>query len=441
MGSLAEEIRVIDADTHLTEVHDLWTKRAPARYKDRVPHVVEIDGRPTWVAEGSPIGFAGGGGVLDREGNKHAFNDSMLVWGIDRVHEGAYNPEVRLQVMDECGIYAQVLYPQWIGLGGQNLSKLVIDPELRRLCIEIYNDFSAELQDWSNTRLLPMPIMPAWDVDECVREAERIAALGLRGINMTTDPQEMGAPDLANRAWDALWEVCAENRLPVHFHIGASLTAMSFYGQYFWPSQHDYVKGAIGGSMLFLGNARDRHQHHLRRHFRPASRPQDGLCRERHRGGSHSSSKRWTTSCGRTPRPRPPNSGACRRNTSRTTGTAPTGSSGTAETCSTSSTPSARTTCCSRPTSPTRRACIRRRWRPIEERCAPSARRPGARFSAITPPNSTDCKGEPWAPLFLLAAKGTGAQGDDRPATPDGNLCCLQAWPGTDREETDYQHG
>jgi predicted TIM-barrel fold metal-dependent hydrolase len=256
MGSLAEEIRVIDADTHLTEVHDLWTKRAPARYKERVPHVVEIDGRPTWVAEGSPIGFAGGGGVLDREGNKHAFTESMLVWGIDQVHEGAYNPEVRLQVMDECGIYAQVLYPQWIGLGGQNLSKLVIDPELRRLCIEIYNDFSAELQDWSNTRLLPMPIMPAWDVGECVREAERIAALGLRGINMTTDPQEMGAPDLANRAWDALWEVCADNLLPVHFHIGASSTAMSFYGQYFWPSQQDNVKGAIGGSMLFLGNAR-----------------------------------------------------------------------------------------------------------------------------------------------------------------------------------------
>ena len=174
MGSLAEEIRVIDADTHLTEVHDLWTKRAPARYKGpRSPS--GGDRRQADVGGQVVVGFAGGGGVLDREGNKHAFNDSMLVWGIDRVHEGAYNPEVRLQVMDECGIYAQVLYPQWIGLGGQNLSKLVIDPELRRLCIEIYNDFSAELQDWSNTRLLPMPIMPAWDVDEYVREAQRIA--------------------------------------------------------------------------------------------------------------------------------------------------------------------------------------------------------------------------------------------------------------------------
>jgi predicted TIM-barrel fold metal-dependent hydrolase len=42
----------------------------------------------------------------------------------------------------------------------------------------------------------------------------------------------------------------------VHFHIGASLTAMNFYGNYFWPSQHEYVKPAIGGTLLFIGNAR-----------------------------------------------------------------------------------------------------------------------------------------------------------------------------------------
>jgi predicted TIM-barrel fold metal-dependent hydrolase len=31
---------------------------------------------------------------------------------------------------------------------------------------------------------------------------------------------------------------------------------MNFFGQYFWPSQDEYVKPAIGGSMLFIGNAR-----------------------------------------------------------------------------------------------------------------------------------------------------------------------------------------
>ncbi len=80
--------------------------------------------------------------------------------------------------------------------------------------------------------------------------------MGSRGINMTSDPQDLGSPDLANRAWDPLWEVCADLHLPVHFHIGSSNTAMDFYGNYFWESQDEYVKPAIGGSMLFINNAR-----------------------------------------------------------------------------------------------------------------------------------------------------------------------------------------
>ena len=44
--------------------------------------------------------------------------------------------------------------------------------------------------------------------------------------------------------------------MPVHFHIGSSNTAMDFYGNYFWASQDEYVKPAIGGAMLFLNSAR-----------------------------------------------------------------------------------------------------------------------------------------------------------------------------------------
>ena len=73
---------------------------------------------------------------------------------------------------------------------------------------------------------------------------------------MTSDPQDLGAPDLANRAWDPFWEVCSGLELPVHFHIGASVTGMTFYGKYPWESHADNTKLAIGGTLLFIGNAR-----------------------------------------------------------------------------------------------------------------------------------------------------------------------------------------
>jgi predicted TIM-barrel fold metal-dependent hydrolase len=161
----------------------------------------------------------------------------------------------RLEVLDECRIDHQVIFPSTIGLGGQDLG-VVDDPALCRLAIELYNDQMAEIQAESGNRLLPMPLMPAWDVDTCVAEAERVAALGARGVNMTSDPQDLGAPDLANRAWDPFWETCTELELPVHFHIGASVTAMSFYGKYPWDSHPMNTKLAIGGTLLFIGNAR-----------------------------------------------------------------------------------------------------------------------------------------------------------------------------------------
>jgi predicted TIM-barrel fold metal-dependent hydrolase len=250
-----ERLAVLDADSHLTDVDDLWTKRAPAAYKDQILHVENVDGERTWVVEGLAVGKAGGGSTIDRAGVKHPFQESMVEWDFERAHVGAWDIDTRLEVLDSMGIQHQVLYPNALGLGGQALAD-VKDPVLRNLCVEIFNDSRAEIQSNTNNRLLPMPILPSWDIDACVREAQRLSDMGLRGVNMTSDPQDLGSPDLANRAWDPLWEVCADLELPVHFHIGSSLTAMNFFGQYFWESQHEYVKPAIGGAMLFIGNAR-----------------------------------------------------------------------------------------------------------------------------------------------------------------------------------------
>src|SRR5215467_6101760 len=133
MTALANDgIRIIDADTHYTEPYDMWTSRAPVAFKERVPHVEQIEGQPTWVVDGESLGFARGGGVVDKDGGKLPFLESMEK-GQDWVHPGAFDPKARLQVMDESGIYAQVLFPSIIGLGGQSVNGTVGDPELRKV--------------------------------------------------------------------------------------------------------------------------------------------------------------------------------------------------------------------------------------------------------------------------------------------------------------------
>lgn len=246
---------VVDADSHWSEPPDLFTSRAPEKYRDRVPRVEFIDDQATWVFDGHPVGRAGAGAVIGRDGKKADSATALDGWINKDAHLGAWDPTERLKVLDEFSIDAQVIFPSTIGLGGQDLG-MVDDEALRRATVEIYNDGMIEIQKSSGDRLLPMPLMPAWDIDACVYEAERMANLGARGINMTSDPQDLGSPDLANRAWDPFWEVCADRQLPVHFHIGASITAMTFFGNYSWASQARGTQLAIGGTMLFIGNAR-----------------------------------------------------------------------------------------------------------------------------------------------------------------------------------------
>jgi uncharacterized protein len=254
MAPLAD-LSVIDTDTHLTEPHDLWTSRAPRGYEDRVPHVVEVDGQASWAIDDQVLGRAMPAAVVDRAGNR-CRGSEFLSWMIDDVHPGAYDLPARLAVMDEVGIYAQIVYPNVAGFGGQKFAD-VQDPELKLMCVRIYNDAMAEMQDASGGRFFPMALLPWWDVDASVAEAERASEMGMRGVNMTSDPQaSCPLPDLGDRVWDRLWEVCSDLALPAHFHIGASQTTMVWYGTSPWPSLGNDQKLGIGSAMMYITNAR-----------------------------------------------------------------------------------------------------------------------------------------------------------------------------------------
>jgi len=141
-----------------------------------------------------------------------------------------------------------------VGLGGQNFGSME-DRAAAEMAIQVYNDVEAEMQSESGNRLLPLPLMPAWDVDKCVAEAKRCAATGMRGINMTSEPSDVGGVDLGRPEWDPFWETCEDLQLPLHFHIGASATAATFHSAYTWKSHNDDLKLAMGGAMQFIGNA------------------------------------------------------------------------------------------------------------------------------------------------------------------------------------------
>src|SRR4051812_45870169 len=180
-----------DADTHVSEPPDLWTSRVPARHGDLVPRVVtDQRGTQRWVV-----------------GDKRLFpvaQFAMAGWGeyvpghpptLDDAHRAAFDPVARLRHMDENGIYAQVLFPNLVGFFIGAFVDLH-EPALMLACVQAYNDFIAEFASHDPERLLPLMMLPYWDIDASTREIDRCLELGHRGILAAGRLDGVGLPAL-----------------------------------------------------------------------------------------------------------------------------------------------------------------------------------------------------------------------------------------------------
>src|SRR5580700_4989305 len=121
-------IKVIDVDTHLSEPYTLWTARASGKWKDRVPQVKTVDDKRQWVIDGKTVmGPVSAVSCVSADGEKSR-GIEFFKWALEDVHAGSYDVKPRLEFMDGEGIWAQILYPNLLGFGGQRAASF--DPDL-----------------------------------------------------------------------------------------------------------------------------------------------------------------------------------------------------------------------------------------------------------------------------------------------------------------------
>jgi len=217
MTDLFERHRVIDADSHVTEPADLWTSRVASRWGDAIPHIKKVPGtqKEFWWLAGKPVHPVGSTALAGFDGTLPECPDTM-----EDCPPGAYDAAERLAYLDREGIHAQVLYPNVGGFGSGTFLKLE-EPELMLACVRAYNDFIVEWASLDPKRLLPTMATPFWDVAASVREIERCAGLGHRGVLFGSQPQIFGEPELASPHWDPVWAAAQDAGLPISFHIGS----------------------------------------------------------------------------------------------------------------------------------------------------------------------------------------------------------------------------
>ena len=232
--------KIISIDDHVVEPAHVWDTWLPERFKAAGPRVERRgvakinwtgaavykeefdDASPhkadTWIYEDlvythkrmvAAVGFP---------------RDEMTMTPItyDDMRPGCYEPKARLEDMDVNHVEASACYPTFPRFCGQTFSEGK-DKDLGLACVEAYNNWMVE--EWcgdSKGRLIPICLIPLWDIELAVAEVRRNAARGVRAVAFSEIAAVLGLPSIHSGYWDPFFAVCEETGTVVCMHIGSS---------------------------------------------------------------------------------------------------------------------------------------------------------------------------------------------------------------------------
>jgi predicted TIM-barrel fold metal-dependent hydrolase len=249
---------IVSVDDHVVEPPHVWQRWLPAKYRDRGPKVVRDSYRVEWV-QGNQIFRKGGDGPKtdwwvyeDLEWSHQMLNacagyDESEWWmgpiSFDQMRVGCYDPAARLADMDLNHVHASLCFPTFPRFCGQMFAERD-DRELARAGVRAYNDWMVE--EWagqSGGRLVPLCIVPLWDVGLAAEEVRHNAARGVRAVAFSELPGKLGLPTIHSGYWEPFFAACNETGTAIFMHIGS--------GSHWLTSSPD-APPAVTGTLVFI---------------------------------------------------------------------------------------------------------------------------------------------------------------------------------------------
>ncbi|HLW72351.1 MAG TPA: amidohydrolase family protein [Candidatus Binataceae bacterium] len=216
---------VFDADSHVVEPAELWTKYLEPEYRTLGKHAL-------WREEGKLGSYLKVNGKVFRDTMnsnipRHAIWRPGMTW--DKVGEldpkqrhaptaGASEPKARLRDMDAMGIDQALLYPTWFAEGFH----LVEDPEVAYALARAYNDWIADFCKAAPNRLFAAAMVPLQSMDYTVEELRRIGKNpSFRGAFIR--PMFLEGHYFTHPFYDPLWAELESLGLTAAVHPAAGL--------------------------------------------------------------------------------------------------------------------------------------------------------------------------------------------------------------------------
>ncbi|HME75872.1 MAG TPA: amidohydrolase family protein [Mycobacterium sp.] len=203
------DLTLVSANDHLIETADVYEGRLPAKWVDRAPRIIPLEGGgQQWVLDDKSVPLWRHSAVAGM--TPEQWLDSMLVT-FDDIRPGCYDPQARLADMDLDRVAASAIYssPAGVGFGGDFFS-YAKDAELGIAAMRAWNDWYFET--WISAapeRFIPVQVTWYLDAKVAAQEIYRNAERGFRGVTLR-NPTDIGLPWLGDPSWDPLLRACQE---------------------------------------------------------------------------------------------------------------------------------------------------------------------------------------------------------------------------------------
>lgn len=192
----ALDFDVYDADNHLYETEDALTRHLPDTHRTLF-RFVEINGRKKLVVRGTITEFipnptfeviARPGAHMDFYAGRNDEGKSLreLTGEPMRCIPAFRSPEPRLDLLDEQGIHATMIFPTLASLIEE---RLIDDPDLTQIAISAFNEWLYD--DWTydyQGRIFATPIVNPCVLDAGLAELERLIERGARAVLLRPAP-------------------------------------------------------------------------------------------------------------------------------------------------------------------------------------------------------------------------------------------------------------
>ena len=228
---------LVDADSHVLEPPDLWSRYVEPRFRDRAVRVVRadaghdvllVDGKPAKLTTPEMLGdFGGMGRTLDEQATA-----ALSGRYAENAPAAATDPRARIAQLDREGVAATVLYPS---LGLQWPAETA-DAAYVHANLVAYDRWLEDFCADSNGRLIAVAHLSLGDPHDAAKELRRAVANGARGgvlLPYTHDGKPHGHPD-----HDPLFAAACDLGVPLGIHTGIDPVTRDLYRRYdglTWP--------------------------------------------------------------------------------------------------------------------------------------------------------------------------------------------------------------